>query len=164
MLCIKLGEPKYKTTIMKTSTFLILSLLLALLAQAHASPEAPHSIHQIWLQGRWQMTLPAMDVLQTARAENAAPETNEIAVLEYHFLPDGALKHSIEQGSTRLEETGRWELSTDGQYLLMYFQGKPAEKALIRYIEADEMVLEYALRIPGSQFYFESRQLFFSKV
>ncbi len=150
--------------IMKTSTFLTLSLLLALLTQAHASADTPPFTRRAWLQGRWQMTLQAVDLPETTRAENAGPETTEMAVLEYQFLSDGTLKHSVEQGSTRLEETGRWELSADGQYLLMHFQGKATEKALIRYIEADEMVLEHALRIPGSHLCFESRQLFFSKV
>lgn len=150
--------------IMKTSNFLTLFLFSILLTQTHAWAEIPSSTCQAWLQGRWQMTLPALELSESTRAENAGPEMAEIAVLEYHFLPDGVLKRRMEQGNTRIEETGRWELSADGQYLLMHFQGKVAEKALIRYIEADEMVLEYALRIPGSQLCFESRQLFFSKV
>ncbi len=153
---------------MKTAIFLFILSFGFFSAQAETgwtdTEIRPQGQLHSWLKGRWQNTVGAMELPEMAREENAGPETSETAVLQYHFLEDGVFVRSIDHGAAHFEERGRWEIAADGQSILLHFPGRAMEKAAIKYIELDEMVLEQPLHIPGSNWGYETRQLFFNKV
>jgi hypothetical protein len=125
---------------------------------------APQNKAHSMLQGVWENIVNATELSETAREENVGPESAEIAQLRYHFHSNGAFTRSIRHGSQYVAETGHWEFSEDGEFLLLHFAGKEIEKAAIRYIEADEMVLEQSPRMPGGAYRTESKQWFFNRV
>ncbi len=160
---------QHKTIVMKTAILSLIFLCSALFLMADPSnPDTgatlQGSIHA-QLQGRWENVISSSELPDTAREENAGPESvTATATLYYHFRSNGAFVLSIDNGAIHVEESGRWEISDDGQYLLLYFQGKEVEKAAIKYVELDEMVLEHSIRLPGTSYRTETRQYFFNKV
>ncbi len=153
---------------MKTAIFLIVLSLTSLTVQAETmwpgEKSALQGVVHERLQGCWQNTVSAIELPEMAREENAGPQGAETATLQYQFRENGAFVRSIDHGTTHVEEHGRYEVSADGRFVLLYFPGKEVEKAAIKYIELDEMVLEQPLRIPGSPLSMENRQIFFNKV
>lgn len=153
---------------MKTSFFplvLLMSFFTTTSIQAATDTEnMPQGAVHKMLEGKWQVTVNADELPQPAREENAAPDEAGFAVITYRFSHDGALSRSIQRGDARWEERGEWSLSEDGRYILFRFADKPAEKAEIKYIESDEMVLAQASVANGSNLQNEVRQLYFSKM
>lgn len=146
------------------SIFLLFSLTNISADPTNPTPDTPQGKTYHLLQGVWENIVSAAELAEMAREENVAPENAETAQLRYHFRSNGAFIRSIRHGSQYIEETGGWEISEDGESLLLHFAGKEVEKASIRYIEADEMVLEQSPRMPGNSHQTESKQWFFSKV
>ncbi|MBX2928963.1 MAG: hypothetical protein KF852_14095 [Saprospiraceae bacterium] len=146
------------------SIFLLFSFTNISADPINPAPDTPQGKTYHLLQGVWENIVSATELTETVREENVGPENAETAQLRYHFCSNGAFVRSIRHGSQYIEETGAWEISEDGASLLLHFAGKEAEQAAIRYIEADEMVLEQSPRMPGNAHQTETKQWFFSKV
>jgi len=93
------------------------------------------------------------------------------AFLYYEFNADGTYRKSLGNSEAQLDEIGKWEISADGEYLLMYTdtyeKGRKVKKtttARIKFVMYDEMVLEHPLNVSGESFCTEKKDFYFSKV
>jgi len=154
---------------MKTAILSFIFLFAALSLEADPTNPTPETALQgnvsAQLFGRWENMLSANELPDSAREENAGPDSESAtATLIYHFRTNGTFTRAIDYGATHVEESGRWEVTADGQHLVLHFTGKEVEIAAIKYMELDEMVLEQSIRVPGANFRIEAKQHFFNKV
>jgi hypothetical protein len=150
---------------MKPAIFSVLFWLSMLsVAYGHGGDNQPQGRLQELLRGSWEHLANASDLPEAAREENAAPEESLTAYVRYELRENGVFVCSLTHGQTRREDIGRWEIAPDGLHLLISFPFRETQKALIRYIELDEMVLESDYILPGCSGLGVQRQMFFNKL
>ncbi len=111
------------------------------------------------LIGEWANTLYPFDL---DRNDNRAMAG---AFLYYRFNADGTYSKSLGNSEAQLEEVGRWEISNDGQYLIMHTKKtKKTSKARIKFIMFDEMVLEHSLKVSDESFCTNLKDFYFSRM
>lgn len=117
------------------------------------------------LVGEWANSLYPFEVAGADRAQMAG------AFFYYQFNADGSYRKSLGDSESQIDETGRWEISADGQYLLLHteeYEGwrkvRKTTVAQIKLVMWDEMVLALALRINDQRFCTDIKDFYFSKV
>ncbi len=111
------------------------------------------------LTGQWENMVYPFEVKTTS---NGLPM--EGAFLRYEFRANGSYVKTLGCKSSRINNSGRWSVSNDGQYLLLYDDCSTTPlKAKIKYIELDELVLEQALVSGEPQFCTGKKDFFFNK-
>jgi|GEM_PF-3834843 len=103
------------------------------------------------LSGNWTSATYPFDI-DGADYELGTTELMAGAFLEYKIEPDGTYQKSYGNKSIRVLETGTWELSKDGKYVLFHqIEEGSTEKmkatgvAKILHFDGDELVLENSL-------------------
>lgn len=122
------------------------------------------------LTGRWENVLPSVTLTDNC-AEGAAYrlEMKKVSFL-FEFREDGTFTRVLnsQESQLRFEEEGRWEISKDGTNLLLYstdpMGNTITQRAKIKYLEMDELVLEQPLAVVGQRFAsIENNDFFFNK-
>lgn len=84
--------------------------------------------------------------------------------LSYQFKKNGTYTKKLKEKNGIITEQGRWELSRDGQFLMLECNGaKKAELVRIKYIELDELVLEQKLDFQSVGIQIAPAEYFFNK-
>ena len=93
------------------------------------------------------------------------------AFLQYQFNSDGTYSKLLGNNEAQLDEVGTWEISKDGQYLLLHTNdfenGRKVKKtcmAKIKFVMMDEMVLEHSLQVSNESFCTHLKDFYFSKI
>ncbi|GJM32125.1 MAG: hypothetical protein DHS20C18_11260 [Saprospiraceae bacterium] len=111
------------------------------------------------LNGQWENMVYPFEVQNDG---NKMPL--EGAFLRYEFRADGSYVKTLGCKSSRINSSGSWSVSNDGNHLLLYEDcDKAPLKAKIKYIELDELVLEQALVSGEPQFCTGKKDFFFAK-
>lgn len=110
------------------------------------------------IAGSWKMETYPFDVTNDINRCGAFEVMNE-AYLNYTFLSDGTYQTKLGNHMVDLEESGIWEISEDGQFLIFYAStdGNPENiynihVARIRNICEGNLTLKQALFVPVSDF------------
>lgn len=108
------------------------------------------------LAGRWENTMYPFD-------ENASSLVED-AFLSYHFRTDGSYVKTLGGAKKSIEEHGRWEVTPDGTQILLFSTDQIAPEVIrIKYIQADELVLEHALKCNVQNFCTQLKSFYFNK-
>ncbi len=108
------------------------------------------------LTGRWENTLYPFE--QNGSSILAG------AFLSYNFRADGTYVKTLSGAGKRIEENGRWEVSPDGAMIFLFEAGDVIPETIrIKYIEADELVLEHALKCDDPGFCTHLKSFYFNK-
>lgn len=117
------------------------------------------------LIGEWANSLYPFEMNRSGNRQMAG------AFLYYEFNTDGTYSKSLGNSEAQLDELGEWEISADGQYLLMhtdeYQGGRKVRKttvARIKFVMFEEMVLEHSLQVSDESFCTEQKDFYFSRV
>ncbi len=108
------------------------------------------------LAGKWENTLYPFD--------ESAPKMVEGAFLTYNFRVDGTYVKTLGGTGKLIEEHGRWEVSPDGTQILLFHTAEVAPQTIhIKYVQADELVLEQALNCKEPGFCTRQKTFYFNK-
>lgn len=120
------------------------------------------------LKGEWENVLSQIQLKALGNPEipNVSLEGVRVRI---RFGDNGHFtKAIISQESTSFEESGKWELSKDGQYIYLTCtndDGASVTQAVkIKYLKYDEMVLEQPLAIIGKSYSTSKKYFFFNKI
>jgi hypothetical protein len=137
---------------------------LSLVFHAHADSTELTNLRRN-LIGEWANSLYPFEMGRNGNRQMAG------AFLYYRFNADGTYSKSLGNSEAQLDETGEWEISADGEYLLMHsdeFQGgrkvKKTTVARIKFVMFEEMVLEHSLQVSDESFCTEQKDFYFSRV
>jgi len=113
------------------------------------------------LIGRWENPYFVLESGTNGQDTNARS-------LKYHFREDGTYTRTLGGAETQIEETGTWEISKDGNQLLMKSRsvcdGKVVTTAAaIKHISMDELVLEHTICVAGVIVASEPQEFYFNK-
>lgn len=119
------------------------------------------------LAGDWSNTMYPFDPVSQA---GAAGKQIAGAFLKYEFRSDGTYVKMVGGEKVVIKETGAWEISKDGRYLLMHAnvleggrQTTSSSMARIKYLQLDELVLEHSLQVQDAKFCTRQKDFFFNK-
>lgn len=120
------------------------------------------------LVGKWENILPQVKLRAAGNPEIPATTLEGVKVL-FNFKANGQFKKSIISNDTvTFEESGRWEVSGDGDYIYLHCQdndGKPITQAVkIKHFDLDELVLEQPLAIIGQTYCTDNKYFYFQKL
>lgn len=108
------------------------------------------------LAGKWENTLYPFD-------ENGSMIVED-AFLSYNFRKDGTYVKTLGGSQKRFEVHGRWEVSADGAQIFLYDSAEAAPETIcIKYVQADELVLELALKCAEPGFCTKQKSFYFNR-
>jgi len=108
------------------------------------------------LAGKWENTMYPFDENTSKLVENA--------FLSYNFRIDGSYVKTLGGAKKCIEEHGRWEVTPDGSEILLFSaDGLAPQTIRIKYIQADELVLEHALKCDEQRFCTKQKSFYFNK-
>lgn len=108
------------------------------------------------LAGKWENTMYPFDENASKMVENA--------FLSYHFHLDGSYVKTLGGAKKSIEEHGRWEVTPDGEQILLFSADDTFPQTIrIKYIQADELVLEHALKCNELNFCTQHKSFYFNK-
>ena len=121
------------------------------------------------LTGNWEHVLPEV-TLAAGSGPGAQRLTLENATLRFEFHPDGTYTRILSSrvSDRRFEEVGTWEISKDGERLLLHCRDAAGNRftqcTRIKYLQMDELVLEQPLAVAGQRFVTqEAHDFYFNK-
>lgn len=124
------------------------------------------------LSGKWTSITYPFDLTDDLQ-KCGTFESMKGAYLEYEFRPDGTFEKRMGADHLQMEEQGYWELSADGQYLIMHgVSYENPEKiyattvAELSHVNPGELVLTQALHVSGdfdTLFCTEIKSFYFNK-
>jgi len=108
------------------------------------------------LAGKWENTMYPFDANASKMVEDA--------FLSYHFRVDGSYVKTLGGAKKSIEEHGRWEVTPDGCQILLFSTETVIPQTIgIKYIQADELVLEHALKCNELNFCTQHKSFYFNK-
>lgn len=88
--------------------------------------------------------------------------------LKYHFREDGTYTKVLGGAETQIEENGTWEISKDGEEVLMRSRSVCDDQAVthtaaIKHLSFNELVLEQTMCVSGVMVTSEPQEFYFNK-
>lgn len=123
----------------------------------HSSNSEQTAAVKAALTGEWRNTR-ALLTLRSADCDPGDALELEEASISFEFQSDGAFTKVVSSDvkSIRFEERGRWEVSKDGDHLLLHTPSADGtaltQRIRIKFLELDELVLETPLAVVGRTF------------
>lgn len=108
------------------------------------------------LAGKWENTMYPFDQNSSGFVEDA--------FLSYHFRTDGSYVKTLGGAKKSIEEHGRWEVAPDGTEIFLFNADNATPETIrIKYLQADELVLEHALKCKEQHFCTQKKSFYFNK-
>lgn len=112
--------------------------------------------------GKWESSVYPFETVTASKEDNL--QVMDGAYLKIAFFEDGSYVKSLGTAKQHVKEQGTWTISGDGKYLLFYCKGSEhAQKAKIKYLQMDELVLEHALKSSNDAFNTSVKDFYFNK-
>lgn len=116
------------------------------------------------LIGSWEHFLQPFSLVSADAKGQTNCEPVEGAYLKLTFRKDGIYKRIMNNGRIKLEESGHWELSPDGNTLFLHAaKGNEIQALQIKHLQMDELVLEHALQSAQVNFCIDQQDFFFNR-
>ncbi len=113
------------------------------------------------LVGRWENPYFALESGVNGQDTNGR-------TLKYHFREDGTYTCILGGAEAQIEETGTWEVSENGDQLLMHSRNACDNKVVtttanIKHLSMDELVLEQTMCVAGVMVSANPQEFYFNK-
>jgi len=110
------------------------------------------------LNGAWGNTTYPFEV-----SRQRAPDMKQ-AYLQYQFSEDGTFVRKLGNQKHKIQETGTYLVSDDGDYLLLQFDEGCVTVVALKYLRLDELVLQHVLRCEDPAFATGRKDFYFNKL
>jgi hypothetical protein len=163
MLSLMLAQPSFGNITLQTPKLNYFSAWPGLAIDSQRQQAVSRS-----LAGTWENFQAKAVIKEDCDDINPGMEVRRLK-LRYEFAPNGAFSKTMTSGNNDLvlHEYGRWEVSPDGENLLLLIDGgsngEAVQRLRIKYLEFDEMVLEHPYAMLGLRFDGDNQDLFFNK-